>query len=78
MAETTLQRVHRYAGLLFVGIVTVCLLAFVFSQAERGLSGLPAAAVYAFAAGFGLEYLGAAWTGGWRDRRRLGSSLRRW
>lgn len=78
MAETRLQRVNRYAGFLFVASVTVCLLAFVLVQAQRGAAGVPAVVVYAFAAGFGLEFVGAAWTGGWRARRRLGSSLRRW
>lgn len=69
MTETTLQKMNRYAGLLFVASVTVCLLAFVFHQAARGTDGLAGVVVYAFAAGFGLEFLGAAWTGGWRERR---------
>ena len=63
MRERTVQRVHRHAALVFVASVTVCLLAFVQDQAGRGLEGLPAVLVYAFAAGFGLEFVGAAWTG---------------
>jgi hypothetical protein len=78
MRGTGLQRVNRYAGLAFVAVVTVTLLAFVFGQAERGLAGLPAVVVYAFATGFGLECLASAWTGGWSTRGGLRSSLRRW
>ena len=59
----------RYAGLVFVATVTVCLLAFAFGQAARGVPGVPGLVVYAFAAGFGLEFMGAAWTGGWRQRQ---------
>lgn len=69
MRETTVQRVSRYSGLVFVASVTVCLLALVLGQAARGLEGLPAALVYAFAAGFGLEFVGAAWSGAWRQRQ---------
>ncbi len=54
--------------LVFVAAVTTVLLAFVFGQAARGLPGLPGMLVYAFAGGFGLEFLGSAWTGGWRQR----------
>ncbi len=76
MKETILQRVIRSVILAFVAGVTVCLLAFAFGQAPRGASGLPGMVVYAFTAGFGLEFIGAAWTGGWRQRqarRRLRS-----
>ncbi len=68
MRETTVQRMNRYVGLAFVAAVTVCLLAFVFGQAAKGLDGAPGMVVYAFAAGFGLEFMGAAWTGVWRQR----------
>ncbi len=68
MREITVQRMNRYAGLAFVASVTVCLLAFVLGQAARGLEGVPGMVVYAFAAGFGLEFMGAAWTGVWRRR----------
>jgi len=69
MREITVSRMYRHAGLLFVASVTVCLLAFVAGQAARGPEGLPGLLVYAFAAGFGLECIGAAWTGGWRQRQ---------
>ena len=68
MRETTVQRMNRYVGLTLVASVTVCLLAFVFGQAAEGISGVPGMVVYAFAAGFGLEFMGAAWTGAWRER----------
>ena len=68
MRETTVQRMNRYAGLAFVASVTLCVLAFVFGQAARGLEGVPGMVVYALAAGFGLEFMGAAWTGVWRQR----------
>jgi len=68
MRETTVQRMNRYVGLALVASVTVCLLAFVFGQAAAGVSGVPGMVVYAFAAGFGLEFMGAAWTGAWRER----------
>jgi len=57
------EKAHRLCGLVFVFAVTTCLVAFVFVQAPKGFPGFPGAVVYAFAAGFGLEFLGAAWTG---------------
>jgi len=69
MRESTAQRITRYVGLVFVATVTVGLLAFAFGQAARGVAGVPGLVVYAFAAGFGLECMGAAWTGGWRQRQ---------
>lgn len=48
---------------------TIVLLAFTFDQAEGGLQALPAAAVYALAAGFGLEFIRSAWTGDARAQR---------
>ena len=77
MREITMQRMNRYAGLAVVASVTVCLLAFVFGQAGRGLEGVPGMVVYAFAAGFGLEFMGAAWTGVWRSAA-LGDGPCRW
>lgn len=65
MNETTARRVQSHAGALFVATVTTCLVAFVLTQMARGLPGVPAALLYAFAAGFGLEFLGSAWTGRW-------------
>lgn len=61
MREIPVQRMCRYAGLMFVTGVTVCMLAFAFGQAARGLEGLPGMVVYAFAAGFGLEFIGKEW-----------------
>jgi len=63
MEETTVEKTHRLTGLVFVFAVTTCLVAFVYVQAARGLPGLAGVIVYGFAAGFGLEFLGAAWTG---------------
>ncbi len=59
---------RRYGQLAFMAAVTTCLLAFVFTQAGRGVAGLPGAVVYAFAAGFGLEFVSSAWTGRWARR----------
>ena len=58
-----MEKVHRLAGLAFVFAVTTFLLTFVFVEAARGPGGLAGTVVYAFAAGFGLECLGAAWAG---------------
>ena len=72
MRRITFRTVGHYLASAFVASVTLCLLAFVFGQAARGVHGLPGMVVYAFAAGFGLEYMGAAWTGGWTQRRARG------
>ncbi len=58
-----MDKLHRLASLAFVFAVTTFLLASVFLEAARGPAGIPGTVVYAFAAGFGLEFLGAAWTG---------------
>jgi hypothetical protein len=63
MSAKTMRTKRRYAELVFVALVTACLLAFVFSQAARGPAGLPGVVVYGFAAGFGLEYVSSVWTG---------------
>ena len=75
MNEKTLRTARRYSELVFVALVTSCLLAFVFGQAARGPAGLPGVVIYGFAAGFGLEYVIAAWTGrsSRRGRRQLSS-----
>lgn len=49
--------------------ITTCLLAMAFGQAGRGIAAAPGILVYAFAAGFGLEFIGSAWTGRWRSPR---------
>ena len=63
----------RYLPLAYVAAVTALLLALVAEHAARGPAGLPAAAVYALAAGFGLEFVRCAWAErgpGARERRR--------
>lgn len=74
MRQTTAQRLHRHAVLVFVAAVTVCCVAFAFEQASKGLAGIPGLLVYAFAAGFGLESLGSSWTCRWRQL----TTARRW
>ncbi|MGI8710693.1 MAG: hypothetical protein ACR2LA_06850 [Acidimicrobiales bacterium] len=71
-----ISRSRHYGRLAFMSVVTACLLAFVFSQAAKGPAGLPAVVVYSFAAGFGLEFVCAGWTGRGRSPERR-SSLRR-
>jgi hypothetical protein len=76
MMETKRETLHRLAVLTFMAIVTACLLALVFGQTARGAAALPGIAVYALAAGFGLEFIGSAWTGRWGrpgDERQLQS-----
>jgi len=76
MTQTTMHRMQSLAILAFMAGVTACLLALVFGQATRGPSGLAGAVVYALGAGFGLEFVGSAWTGrggGPQGRRRLQS-----
>ena len=58
-----MHRVQRLAILAFVAGVTACLLALVFAQATQGPNGFLGAVVYAFGAGFGLEFVSSAWTG---------------
>ena len=73
-----MAKLQNATSFVFVLAVTVCLLAFVFTQAAKGLSGLPAVVVYAFAAGFGLEFVGAAWTGRFGGSRNRFAEGRRW
>ncbi len=63
MREKVISKSRHYGRLAFMSVVTACLLAFVFGQAATGPAGLPAVVVYSFAAGFGLEFVSAAWTG---------------
>lgn len=74
--ETLRRESARYAQLAFMAAVTALLLALVAEQTGRGPAGLPATVVYAFAAGFGLEFVGSAWRGE-RRNRGAGSELRR-
>ena len=78
MRENTMHRVHRVAVLAFMGSVTACLLALVFEQATRGPSGLLGGVIFALAAGFGLEFVSAAWTGRTGGPTRLDPSRGRW
>lgn len=73
MKETVIRESGRYGRLVFMAVVTAWFVAAVFVQASQGLQGVPAAVAFAFAAGFGLEYLCAVWTrrprvGGRRSR----------
>ena len=68
MKENVIRKSRRYGQLTFMAAVTACLLAFVFIQAAKGPTGIPGAVLYALAAGFGLEFVSAAWTGRWRER----------
>lgn len=56
------EKLHRTAVLVFMAGVTAVLLALAFGQTARGAAGLPATVVYAFAAGFGLEFVGSVWS----------------
>lgn len=78
MTENAMHRMHRLAMLAFMGAVTACLLALVFEQATRGPSGLLGGAVFALAAGFGLEFVGSVWTGRAEGPTRLDPSRDRW
>ena len=73
MREKVNSRSRRYGQLAFMSAVTSCLLALVFAQATRGVAGIAGVAVYALAAGFGLEFVSAAWTGRWREPERHSS-----
>lgn len=75
MTEEKIETIKRQIRLVFMGAVTVTMLALTFEQASRGLPAVPTTVVYALTVGFGLEFLVTAWTGGWRRRARarLGS-----
>jgi hypothetical protein len=63
MNEKMIRAGRRYGELAFVAVVTACLLAFVAVEALEGPSSLPGVVLYALAAGFGLEFVSAVWTG---------------
>ena len=75
--ESKTASAGRIGQLAFMVAVTSVLLAFAFRSAS-GPSGFAAATVYAFAAGFGLEFVSSVWTGrtGTRHNSRAGSG--RW
>lgn len=68
MNEKTIETIQRHARLAFMTAVTATMLALTFYHAGRGLPGLPTTVVYALTVGFGLEFLGATWSGRWRER----------
>lgn len=70
MNEKTIETIERQIRLAFMGAVTVLMLALTFEQARRGLPAVPTTVIYAVTVGFGLEFLGAIWTGGWHDRAK--------
>jgi len=63
-----IRRRGRHVELAFMTVVTALLLALVAGESSRGLVGLPGILVYAFGAGFGLEFVSASWRGRWRPR----------
>ena len=72
MNERAIEKSWHYGQLVFVAAVTACLLTFVFDQAASGVAGLAGMVVWSFAAGFGLEFVCALWSGraDGRGRRR--------
>lgn len=68
MNELTIETVKRQIRLAFIATVTASMLALTFEHARRGLPSVPTTVVYALTVGFGLEFLVATWTGGWRAR----------
>ena len=52
---------RQYTELIFVASVTVVLLALVADLTRYGTRELPPILAYAFAAGFGLEFVSASW-----------------
>jgi hypothetical protein len=70
MREKVTLTAHRYVQLAFVATVTAILLASVFEQTGAGIRGIPGMVVYAFAAGFGLEFISSVWTGRGNERQR--------
>jgi hypothetical protein len=63
MREKATATAQRHVQLVFVAVVTAIMLASVFEQTDAGPAGIPGMVIYAFAAGFGLEFLCSAWTG---------------
>ena len=64
MTRARRDKLHRSAVLAFMAVVTICLLALAFSSPGPGAAGWLESGVYSLAAGFGLEFLGSAWTAG--------------
>ena len=55
------NHLYRYLPLAYVAAVTVLLLALIAEQSSRGPATLPGLAIYALAAGFGLEFVSSVW-----------------
>ena len=70
MRENLISKGSHWGQLAFMAAVTAYLLGAVFVHAARGSSGLTGMVIFAFAAGFGLEFVSAAWTGRLRGRRQ--------
>lgn len=64
MHETTIETIGRHTRMAFMAAVTAALLTLTLHHARRGLPALPNAALYALMAGFGLEFLRAAYNSG--------------
>ena len=64
MTRARRDKLHRSAVLAFMAVVTICLLALAFSRPGQGAAGWLESVVYSLAAGFGLEFVAAAWTAG--------------
>lgn len=75
MRDKVIRESRHYGQLAFMTVVTAWLLAAVFVQASRGFAGIFGVVAFAFAAGFGLEFITAVWTGRRRTATR-GSTLR--
>ena len=52
---------RQYTQFFFMASVTAVLLALVADLTRYGMRELPAILAYAFAAGFGLEFVSASW-----------------
>jgi hypothetical protein len=77
MNTEMMRKSRHYGRLAFMAVVTAWLLAAVFTQAAKGTEGMFGAVAFAFAAGFGLEFLCASWTGRAHKRAGAHSTLRR-
>ena len=63
MTREKRERASRILALAYMAAVTAFLLTLAFAAAAKGPSGIPGLLVYALAAGFGLEFVAASWTG---------------
>ena len=64
------EKTWRCLGeLAFVACVSVIVLSLLAAETARGSAGVHRIVVYAFAAGFGLEFVSATWRGLWGPPR---------